>query len=74
MSGMLVLHAIGITVCAVLWWLGGWWALGPWLGLGVFSLVIYIRTWTDTPAIWWWPYLVACWPIMWLGGIVHPLN
>jgi hypothetical protein len=78
---MFGLHLAGFAWCGFLYWLaadwswlGGWWLLGPWIVLGVISLVIYIGTWTDAPAIWWWPYLIACWPIMWTGGIVHPLN
>lgn len=75
------LHVGGFAWCALLYWiaadwswLGGWWLLGPWLGMGAFSLVMYLRYWVDTPAIWWWPYLIMCWPIMWMGGIVHPLH
>lgn len=77
---MLSFHVGGVAWCALLYWLasdwpllGGWWLLGPWLALGVLSLIIYIETWTDTPALWWWPYLIMCWPIIWTGGIVHPL-
>lgn len=78
---MWAFHIGGFAWCAFLYWLasdwqvlGGWWLLGPWLGMGVFSLYVYVSEWTDTPAIWWWPYLVMCWPIIWSGGIVHPLD
>lgn len=78
---MIALHVVGVAWCIFLYWiahdwawLGGWWLLGPWLGLGIASLVIYIQTWTDTPAIWWWPYLIMDWPLIWTGGLVHPLD
>jgi hypothetical protein len=71
---MLALHVAGIGLCIFLWWAAGWWLLGPWLALGIVSLVVYINTWTDKPAIWWWPYLIMCWPIIWSGGLVHPLR
>lgn len=46
-----------------------------WIVMGVFSLVVYIRTWTDVPPLWFCPIIVLfLWPWVWRGGIIHPLR
>jgi hypothetical protein len=45
-----------------------------WIAMGIFSLVVYLRTWTDKPPLWFWPIIVLLWPLVWTGGIIHPLH
>lgn len=49
-------------------------AATAWLTIGALSLIIYLRTWVDTPPLWFWPVIILAWPMVWTGGIIHPLR
>lgn len=50
------------------------WLGAAWFTMGVYSLYVYLRTWTDKPPLWFWPIIIVFWPAVWTGGIIHPLR
>jgi hypothetical protein len=45
-----------------------------WLAFGVVSLVLYLSHWRDKPPIWYWPVIILLWPMVFSGGIIHPMR
>ena len=63
-----IITGVALVICAAVGAIGGpLWGVSLWLALGVASLVVYIKTWTDTPPHWFWPVIVVAWPLVWGG-------
>lgn len=42
-------------------------AVGVWISVGVFTLIVLLRTWNDWPPVWLWPVIVLLWPLAWFS-------